>query len=244
MSDKRSDQMIKTRVLIARADTWAKFASDEIVSSIHNVLSGQERCSLVLTGGKTAEALYNYWASSGVLPLDRIRFFFGDERCVPPWHPDSNYALAMTTLFANSNSPGCEVNRMDVDNTDYEAASRSYERLLPARIDILLLGMGTDGHVASLFPNGEALQSFDRTVVSVRGAKPPFDRLTITPAVIANAGLVFLLATGSQKGEVLAEALKSPADYVSLPVRLTIGRTWLLDDEAAMQAGLYKGCIN
>jgi 6-phosphogluconolactonase len=230
-----------TQILSVRADNWAKFASDEIVSAINGVLSGQERCSLMLTGGKTAEALYNYWASSGVLPLDRIRFFFGDERCVPMWHPDSNYALVMTTLFGDGDSQGCEVNRMDADNTEYEAASRSYERLLPARIDILLLGMGTDGHVASLFPNSEALQSFDRTVVSVRGAKPPFDRLTITPAVIANAGLVFLLATGSQKGEVLAEALKTPADYVSLPVRLTIGRTWLLDDQAAMQTGLFKG---
>lgn len=230
--------MKKTRILTAGADIWAKSASDEIVSSINTALSRQERCSLMLTGGKTAEALYNYWASSGVLPLDRIRFFFGDERCVPLWHPDSNYALAMATLFANGKPPRCEVIRMDADSADYDVASRRYECLLPARIDILLLGMGTDGHIASLFPNGEALQLRDRTVVHVHGAKPPFDRLTITPSVIANAGSVFLLATGSQKGVVLAEALKSPADYLSLPVRLTIGRTWLLDDEAGIQASL------
>jgi 6-phosphogluconolactonase len=139
----------------------------------------------------------------------------------------------MRTLLARGVPPGCSIARMEAENPNREAAARAYENLLPEAIDVLLLGVGTDGHVASLFPHSPALRATQRKVVPVTGPKPPRERLTITPKVIAAAREVFVLATGTEKGEMLAEALKAPADPASLPVRLTLGGTWLLDEKAA-----------
>lgn len=140
--------------------------------------------------------------------------------------------LWMRTLLPKGVPTGCSVIRMEAENIDREAATKAYDKLLPETIDILLLGMGTDGHIASLFPHSSALHLDQRSVAPVMGPNPPHERLTITPQIIASAGSVFLLATGEEKGRVLAEALKSPEDFASLPVRLTLGSTWLLDEEA------------
>lgn len=216
-------------------EEWAPMAAGVIGSSVSVVISRCGVCNVMLTGGNTAERLYNYWSDTSVLPLKQMRFLFGDERCVSPRHVDSNYALAMRTLFAKGVPPGCSVIRIEAENSDRDAAARKYEEFLPKEIDVLLLGMGGDGHIASLFPYSAALRSTDRTVLPVAVPNLPHDRLTITPQVIVNAGSVFLLATGEEKGRVLAEALRSPEDFMSLPVRLTLGGTWLLDDPAARQ---------
>jgi len=228
-------------VVSSGSNDWATQAAEVIGQSISSVISCRGVCHVMLTGGNTAERLYNHWAKSSALPLERMQFLFGDERCVPPDHDDSNYALVMRTLLAKGVPAECLVARMEADNPALEAAAMAYEKLLPEAIDVLLLGMGTDGHVASLFPHSPALRSDQRSVVPVTGPNPPHKRLTITSNVIANARSVFLLATGAEKGRVLAEALKSPVDFMSLPVCLTLGATWLLDDEAAHQvSGNHK----
>jgi 6-phosphogluconolactonase len=216
---------------------WAEMAAEVIGPAIAATISRRGTCSLMLTGGNTAERLYNCWAKSSALPTENMRYFFGDERCVPPTHRDSNFGLVMRTLFANEGDSGARVNRMEADDPDRDAAAMRYEKLLPEQIDILLLGMGTDGHVASLFPNSDALRSPDRTVVPVAGPNSGHPRLSITGKVVANAETVFLLATGEEKGRVLAEAMKFPRDVMSLPVRLALNATWLLDDAAARQLG-------
>ncbi len=210
-------------------------AAELIGSSVVAAISRQGACSLMLTGGNTAERLYNFWAKSFALPRDGMRYFFGDERCVPPTHRDSNFGLVMRTLFANERPSSACVNRMEADDPDRDAAARRYEALLPERIDILLLGLGTDGHVASLFPYSEALRATERTVLPVKGPDSGHPRLSITCKVVANAEAVFLLATGEEKGRVLAEAMRSPHDVMSLPVRMALNATWLLDEAAAGQ---------
>jgi 6-phosphogluconolactonase len=217
------------------ADGWAGLAAEVIGLSISKAIASRGVCYIMLTGGNTAEQLYNYWAVSSALPLGHIRLLFGDERSVPPDHDDSNYALAMRTLLVNGLPSSCEITRMEAECPDRDAVARRYEQLIPEEVDVLLLGMGMDGHVASIFPYDAALQPGSRSVLPVTGPTSPRERLTITPRVIAHARSVFLLATGAEKGQVLAEALKSPEDYMSLPVRLTLGGTWLLDDEAARQ---------
>jgi len=167
-------------------------------------------------------------------PLQRIRFFLGDERCVPPDHADSNYGLVMRTLLARGVPAGCSIARMEAESSDRNAAAEEYEQLLPDAIDVLLLGVGIDGHVASLFPHSPALWATQRSVVPVTGPSPPRERLTITPWVIARAKSVFVLAMGEAKGRILAKALKSPANIASLPVRLTMNGTWLMNDAAAL----------
>lgn len=214
---------------------WAEMAATVIGSSVAAVIAGRGACSLMLTGGKTAEGLYNHWFRSSVLPRQGMRYFFGDERCVSPTHRDSNFGLVMRALFANDSAVGACVYRMEADDPDRDAAARRYEALLPERIDILLLGMGTDGHVASLFPYSEALRATERTVLPVKGPDSGHSRLSITGKLVANADAVFLLATGEEKGRVLAEAMRSPHDVMSLPVRLALNATWLLDEAAAGQ---------
>lgn len=210
-------------------------AAGVIELSINAVINRRGVCNIMLTGGNTAERLYSYWARSSALPIEKMCLLFGDERCVPPDHVDSNYALVMRTLFAKGVPSGCTIIRMEAENADRDAAARNYEEFLPREIDVLLLGMGADGHIASLFPNAAELRSTGRAVLPVTGPNLFHERLTITPQVIANAEAIFLLAMGEEKGRVLAEALKSPEDFMSLPVRLALGGTWLLDDAAADQ---------
>jgi 6-phosphogluconolactonase len=221
------------RILVSPdSGSWAGFAAEAIELEISSVLSCKNVCCMMLTGGNTVQSLYEKWASLSTFPFSRLSFLFGDERCVPPDHVDSNYSLVMKALLAKGIPPGCSIARMEAENPDREAAARAYEELIPEKVDVLLLGMGEDGHIASLFPYGFSLQEDRRKVVPVKGPKLPYERLTITGKVIANARAVFLLARGAEKGRVLAEALNLETDSHSLPVRLTMRGTWLLDPEA------------
>jgi 6-phosphogluconolactonase len=198
----------------------------EIIARIRNTGS----CSVMLTGGRSAARLYAYW---GALPefrqLNGVSFYFGDERCVPPDHADSNYRLALDTLFQGGVPSGCVVFRMEADSADIKAAATRYERLLPAAVDVLLLSVGDDGHIASLFPKSAVLFEHKRRVRCATSPRFPFDRLTITPKVLSNARSVFVLATGAAKAKVLHRALSSPGDFASLPARMVLQATWLLD---------------
>lgn len=114
-----------------------------------------------------------------------------------------------------------------------------YEALLPDEIDLVLLSVGEDGHIASLFPHSSALMSEANMAYVSDAPKPPSYRISITPRVILNAKHVIVMASGDVKGQVLARAQNSPDDISELPVRVTIGRTWVLDEEAASSFRRY-----
>lgn len=223
-----------TLVSSFHVDDWAQEAATTIGGAIRRCLAINQECSVILTGGSTAVRLYRHWSVSNFPDGQGVQFFLGDERCVPANDAESNYGMVMRTLFPEGLPSGCTLVPMEADDHDRDAAARRYEQRLPERIDILLLGMGSDGHIASLFPGSPALES-DRSVVPVIGSKNPRERLTVTPRVIRRARSVFLLATGAEKGQVLKLALQAPEDIAALPVRLTLGRTWLLDCEARAQ---------
>ncbi len=205
-------------------------AAEAINKAVEFVVSKRGTCNLMLTGGNTAERLYLHWSSTSTLQMDKIRFSFGDERCVAPDHPESNYALVMRTL------PGIPfITRMEAENEDRAMAAKAYARSIPATIDILLLGMGEDGHIASLFPNDPVLNSEQIGVEPITGPKPPYQRLTITPGVIRSARFIFVLATGAGKGKTMDKALQSETDFLSLPIRLASRGAWLLDNDAGDQ---------
>jgi 6-phosphogluconolactonase len=194
------------------------------------MLSERGHCSVMLTGGRSAERLYAAWSEVVAFQvLVGVDFYFGDERCVAPDNVESNYGLAMNTLFCRGVPKGCKVFRMEADDADRELAARRYANLLPRHMDILLLGVGDDGHVASLFPHGPAVKENGRSVMPVVGPKAPHERLTITPPAISGAKRIFVLATGGAKARVLAEALRDTEDVESLPVRLALRGTWLVD---------------
>lgn len=212
------------------AETWPHLAAIYIQNTIQKALLERGTCNIMLTGGRSAEKLYLAWAA---LPdfqnLRNIRLYFGDERCVPPDHPDSNYGLAMRTLFKHGVPPAGEVMRLEADRTNRAAAAVAYEQQLPDRMDVLLLSVGEDGHIASLFPQHKALNETRRRVVPVWGPKYPHERLTITPLVLAQAANVFVLAIGVAKAAVLRQAQLAPQEIANLPARLVLQATWLLD---------------
>jgi len=211
--------------------TWPDMAAAVVAEAIARTISAKGSCNIMLTGGRSAKRLYARWANAK-LPFDQMNFYFGDERCVPPDDPDSNYGMAMAALFNSSVPRGCKVYRMYAEDCNLERAAKAYEEVLPETVDVLLLGLGTDGHIASIFPRGTALAAGERRVVRSVAPSSPFDRLTITPKVIAEAGEIFVLATGAEKGRVLAAAATLPYDIAELPARLALRGTWLMDDEA------------
>ncbi|BAO31133.1 6-phosphogluconolactonase [Sulfuritalea hydrogenivorans] len=220
------------------ADVWPQAAAGLVQQRVAAGLRERGECSVMLTGGRSAGSLYRAWAAMpDFRQLAGIAFYFGDERCVAADHPASNYDMARQTLFRNGLPAGCRVFRMEADTPDHDAAARRYEQILPEQLDVLLLGVGEDGHVASLFPGSPALHERLRRVVPVVGPKPPPQRLTITPPVIARAKTVFVLATGLAKARVWEMAMLDPADADNLPARLVLNANWLLD--AAPPGGLF-----
>lgn len=210
---------------------WSIETAQIIQDRISSVLAGKNQCSVMLTGGRSAERLYSIWAELPAFQhINNVQFYFGDERCVPPVHPESNYGMAMRTLFGKGVPSGCSVFRMEADDVNPGSAALRYESRLPEKIDVLLLGVGEDGHVASLFPGSSALQEKTRRVVPVIGTKPPFERITITPSVITQADVIFVLATGPVKAQVLTIALQDVENFDTIPARLALNNaTWLLD---------------
>jgi 6-phosphogluconolactonase len=209
---------------------WAFQSARLIQDTINTILQDQGHCSIMLTGGRSAEQLYMSWEKlSDFRNMSNVQFSFGDERCVEPNHKDSNYGMAMKTLFQCGIPSACSVFRMEADKADRESAALHYSEILPDKIDVLLLGVGEDGHIASLFPGSSALKYVGQRVVPIIGPKLPYERLTITPPVITKSKFVYVLAAGEAKGQVLIRAQQMNNDFDVLPACLILNATWLLD---------------
>jgi 6-phosphogluconolactonase len=203
------------------------------------------RFCLALAGGSTPKSLYALLASGAIpnIPWDKIFFFFGDERHVPPDHPDSNYRMAQEAML--SKAPHENVFRIHAEERDADAAARAYEQTICKffglqtgefpRFDLMLLGMGPDGHTASLFPGSPALKDEYRLVVANWVEKFKSYRITLTWPVINHAACVMFLISGQDKAEALHEALENHGEDLPVKkVRPLDGRlVWLVDGAAA-----------
>lgn len=221
--------MSNPHVIYVESTVWADVVAAMVMATIVQTCHVRGSYSVMLTGGRSAAILYDAW--SAMQDFDQLRdvkFYFGDERCVPSDHPESNYGLAMRTLFQRGVPPGCEVIRIAGEQTNDETAA-AYEAQLPDNLDVMLLSMGEDGHIASLFPQSPALLETCRGVVSVSAPKSPTERLTITPPVIARATQLFVLALGPAKAAVYSQAKLEPQNFAALPARLVLSATWFLD---------------
>jgi len=229
------------------AEAGAELLMDEAGRAIHS----QGRFALALAGGSTPRLLYEKLASREAAGADwtRMHLFWGDERCVPEHHPESNFAMAEEALLSKVEVPPENVHRMRGELPDPKRAAQEYDELLKrffagdeARektFDLILLGLGEDGHTASLFPSDAALEETKRWALSVE-APPgvaPKNRITLTlPPILAATRCVFLV-TGERKRDVLSAIRKDPAAAASLypAARIAIFResTWLIDEKAA-----------
>ena len=209
-------------------NNWADQFVSILIDAVDEYIETAGLCNVMLTGGRSAETLYKVWASHPDFKrILNVNYYFGDERCVPPNHPQSNYGIAMQTLFRVGIPDCCTVHRIKAENEDRETAADTYASILPKSIDILLLSMGEDGHIASLFPHAAALSENERLVVPVTGPKLPLERLTITPPVIRLAKRLFILSCGEKKTELLRQLAKAPKNYFSLPARLALRGEWV-----------------
>ena len=207
---------------------WAIQAASLIDEKVRNFLNHKGVCSVMLTGGNNAANLYKAWSR---LPsfnkLSGVSFYFGDERCVNPTHIESNYNLVMRTLFDLGLPLGCKIFRIKSERTSRDEEAIRYDSLIPKVIDVLLLGVGDDGHIASIFPFSNILHELERGVVYFKRPNGLIDRFTITPKVIKNSQFCFLLAGSEAKIRVLAKAKSNPANIESMPVRLLSNGIWL-----------------
>lgn len=238
-------------VRISPGNEWADAAAGLILSLSDDAIAHRGRMVLALSGGSTPRRLYQTLAGPPWrqrCSWDRMTFLFGDERCVPPDHPESNYGMAETELFRPLRIDRHQVHRMKGELPDAATAARQYEETLrlfvedPApevpRLDLVLLGLGEDGHTASLFPGTAALRD-ETHLVSVGHAPTGVPlRLTLTLGVINRSSVVLFLVTGAAKAEVVRRVLepRTEADR-GLPASLVKpvhGRLiWILDEAAA-----------
>lgn len=210
-------------------DEWAAAHLASLIRSLADIRSGS--VSVALAGGDTPRPVYGRLSAMEV-PWPQLEIFFGDERAVAPDDPASNYRMARESLLDAVPIPADHVHRMRCESQELEAAAHDYAALLPDALDLLLLGIGRDGHTASLFPGDEALHA-ERPVVPATAPAPPRARLTVTPPVLERARQVVVLASGSVKAGPVARALDGPWDPMSCPAQLARRGTWLLDEAAA-----------
>ena len=223
-----------TEVIVASQPAeLARQAAGWLDLEVRSAIAARGSCALGLAGGRTPDPVYRELASGSSVDWQWVHVFFGDERAVPPDHPDSNYRMVHLALLSRVPIPPHQVHRMEAERSDREAAAREYERLLPPRLDVLVLGMGADGHTVSLFPGSAALDERRRLVVPVVGTKPPAERLTITPPVIEAAWKVAVIATGDDKAAMVARAIEGPLAPTAVPVQLARRGVWFLDQAAA-----------
>jgi len=239
------------RVLAGPA-ALAEAGAAEFVIHAQSAVAARGRFSVALAGGGTPRPLYARLADPdapprAAVPWASVHVFFADERQVPPDHADSNMKMAYETLLRNVPIPEEQVHRIRGENPDPDRAAEEYEgiladvfRLEPGqrpRFDLVLLGLGVDGHTASLFPGGAALSETARLAVGVPTAGAGFDRVTLTLPVLNEAAAVMFLVAGAAKAPALRRVLGGDTTLPASRVRPRNGSLLFLADRDAAAQG-------
>lgn len=236
------------RVEVLEGTFFETLVAEEISHAVKDVTESQERCDLVLAGGSTPAAVYRCLSRpphSNTMPWDKVRLFWGDERFVPDSDQQSNTRMVRETLLTPLSSVGVAVRNFPVitEVASPEIAASQYNTLLKKELnrqdlDIVLLGMGEDGHFASIFPGSPLVSKNDEDLVTV-GIHPKSQqpRVTLTFSAIANAGQIYFIVKGAKKAEMLKKVIDGNGSPEQIPCRLfhTLGKkvVWLVDTAAA-----------
>jgi 6-phosphogluconolactonase len=230
-------------------DALSRGALEELLRAMREAIKERGRFAMALAGGNTPAKMYALWAEAGnhgvSTPWDKVHLFWGDERYVPADSPLSNYRMTRETLIERVPIPATNVHPMrGPDNSPtQEAAAEAYEAELrnffvaaPPAFDVQLLGLGVEGHVASLFPGSLALEEKHRWVMAVEAPAQPPQRLTLTPAVLNRGRRTFFLVAGQNKREIVAalraEPATRPSQYPAGIIRPEGRSVWFLDQAA------------
>jgi 6-phosphogluconolactonase len=235
--------------VFSRPEDLFEAAAEEFIRLANAAVREKGHFDVALSGGSTPKALFSVLASkpAGTIPWNEIRFFWGDERHVPPDHPDSNYRMANEAMLSLVPIDPRNVFRVPSEIPDAGAAAAQYEQTLRSAFqtgkdgvptfDLILLGLGPDGHTASLFPGTKALHEKSRLVVANWVDKFKTDRITFTLPVINHAANVMFLVAGKDKAPAMAAVFDGKSDPEQFPAKLvrpaTGSLTWLVGQEAA-----------
>jgi len=234
----------------ADLDALSRAAADELIELGKAAIAARGRFHVALSGGSTPKRLFQLLAARpDALPWDQVELWWGDERCVPPDHADSNYGMAREHLIRPLGLPDTRVHRMHGE-LDPGASARAYEDELaaalgdPPVLDYAMQGMGPDGHTASLFPDSPGLDEARRSVIAnpVRSPLVPggqTTRITLTAPALSAARHVRFLVAGADKAAALAAVLEGPREPRRYPSQLIAAadQAWLVDEAAAAQLG-------
>ena len=239
---------LDTRVL-PDIDALSRAALEELLSDLRDAIAERGRGAIALSGGHTPEIMYALWASTekyrSETDWNRVHFFWGDERYVPQDDPLSNFRMTRETLLSHVPVPAANIHAAPTSLPTPEQAAEAYDQELrkffgsaaPA-FDVTLLGLGPEGHTASLFPESPALDEKTRWVVPVRVAATPPNRLTFTLPILNSSRTTYFLVAGESKRPILAalraEPDSRPSAYPAGRIRPADGRVlWFLDQAAA-----------
>ena len=227
---------------VVRTKNFVQDAARLILEHARKAIAERGLFRLALSGGNTPRAIHAELARTATdLPWTKVQITFGDERCVPPDHKDSNYLMAKESLLDPAGIPDSNVFRIRGEIDPAEAARECEAKLaaVAARFgetryvhDLILLGMGEDGHTASLFPGSPALDESERNVIPATGPKPPPQRVTFTfPLLNAARHVCFLVKADPTKEQILQEAIAGDKRHPSARVRpVNGGLTWLIGE--------------
>lgn len=236
-------------IICADAEELSRKAAERFIRLAQEAIARTGRFIVALSGGSTPRALYSLLASPGYnerIQWSKIHLYWGDERCVPPHHPESNFLMVQETLLANITIPRENFHRIAAEfdpnlaAADYEEQIRKLFQLTPGalpRFDLILLGLGEDGHTASLFPGNAALDDKQHLVVATYVDKLNTHRVSLTLPVINRAAEVLFLVAGPDKAPVVKQIISEPPQAAALPAARVCpgsGRlVWLITKDAA-----------
>lgn len=231
------------------AHQLASAAAQRFIDAAAEAIQQSGEFRVALAGGDTPRETYQRLAGADLAPLvswRNVQLFWGDERCVPPTHPDSNFRMARDSLLDKVPIPQSNVHRIQGELEPTQAAAAYVEELRTAfggrrrpRFDLLWLGMGADGHTASLFPGGAALTETRRWAVAVHVKARESWRVTLTPPVLNASHQVIFLVSGAAKAKRVKQVLRGERDPERMPAQLVRPKQgtvlWMLDREAASE---------
>jgi 6-phosphogluconolactonase len=236
--------------ILADGAAIAKRAAQEFVQAAGAAVSARGSFNVALAGGSTPKALYGLLVNDPALrsqvPWDKTHLFFGDERHVPPDHPDSNFRMASEAMISKSPLKREQVTRIKGEYPDADQAALEYEKALRdyfhlksedyPNFDLLLVGMGNEGHTLSLFPGTKALHADGRIAVRNWVGKLDTDRITLTAPAASNSAEILFMVTGADKAPALKSVLEGPFEPEQLPAQSLQPKNgkllWLVDAAA------------
>jgi 6-phosphogluconolactonase len=226
-------------------DALAHALADLFIAHAREALAARGRFAVSLAGGTTPKSTYTllaYEPYATALPWDNVEIFFGDERCVPPDHEQSNYRMANEAFIRPLKIPATNVHRIHGEE-DPALAARAYREVLietlgaQPRFDLVMLGMGPDGHTASLFPGSDPLTDDGQLVRAVYSQTQTQWRITLTPRALNASRAIVFAAEGAAKAKTLAAVREGPYDPIELPAQIVTPvdgvLIWLADRAAA-----------